>query len=197
VPTPRPDESEKSAPVHAGDDLLVFRGDAVKALDDGGKVGGYLVRFGSADQKDMDGDYFTRETYLGPRDGDGAECLFHHSRPVVKGLEGLADRTFSPIKTRRDEIGVWAETVLDLADEYEKAVHEMVKAGKVGWSSGSASHRVRKSADGCIKYWPICEGSLTPIPAEPRNRGGIRPTALGATSSLSGRQVEQAFRGRL
>lgn len=157
------------------DDLQIFYGDAVKALDNNGKVGGYLVRFGSAQAKDTSGEYFTKDTYLGPSDGNGSECLFHHSQSVVKGLEHLASRTFSPIKTRRDEVGIWAETVLNMSDEYEAKIHELVQRGKLGWSSGSAPHRVKKMADGQITSWPICEGSLTPEPAEPRNKGGILP----------------------
>src|SRR5262249_30819551 len=96
----------------------------------------------------------------------------------------LADRTFQPVKTRRDEIGIWAETVLNLADDYERQVYEMVKAGKLGWSSGSSMHRTRKAADGHIKSWPILEGSLTPTPAEPRNYGGILPIKSLQTLTL-------------
>lgn len=157
------------------DDLLIHFGGAVKAIDGNGRVGGYLVRFGSASERDTSDEYFTAETYLGPTDGNGSESLFHHGQPVVKGLEHLADRTFAPISTKRDEIGIWAETVLDMADDYERKVFELAQKGKLGWSSGSAPHRVKKMRDGRITSWPICEGSLTPEPAEPRNKGGILP----------------------
>jgi hypothetical protein len=156
-------------------ETVIHFGDTLKALDDKGKVGGYLVRFGSPTQKDASGDYFTAETYYGPFDGNNQEALFHHGQPVLKGLEHLADHTFNPIVTRRDDIGIWAETVLNMADEYESKVYEMVKRGKLGWSSGSSPHRVKKLKDGKIVSWPICEGSLTPEPCEPLNRGGIMP----------------------
>lgn len=163
-------------------ETLVFLGDAVKALDDKGRVGGYLVRFSDGTKKDLTGEWFTSKTYLGPKDGDGAECLYEHGFPLtpkdtkgldldtLKQIEAYADRTFKPLKTKRDAIGVFAETHLDIEDEYEKFIFGRVKAGKVGWSSGAAGHRVIKNADGEITRWPIAEGSLTPRPAEPLNR---------------------------
>lgn len=161
------------------EDVLIYHGDALKALDDSGRVGGYLVRFSDSKSKDLHGEYFDAKGYYGPADGDGAETLFEHGFPVMPEsapakvkdfIKSLADRTFQPLKTRRDEIGIWAETVLDLADEYEKAVYGLVKMGKLGWSSGAPGHRVKMDKDGRITRWPIAEGSLTPRPAEPKNR---------------------------
>lgn len=162
-------------------DTLIFFGDAVKALDDKGRVGGYLVRFSpDGKHKDLTGEYFDAKSYLGPSDGDGAECLFDHGYAVPaedfnknisaadrKALQELADRTFTPIKTKRDSVGIFAETVLSLEDEYEKFIFSRVKAGRVGWSSGSSGHRVVKNTNGYISRWPISEGSLTPRPCQP------------------------------
>lgn len=164
------------------EDILIYLGDTVKVLDDKGRVGGYLVRFSDGKKKDLMGEWFTSKTYLGPKDGDGAEALFEHGFPVMpkdtkglnadilKTLEKYADRTFQPLKTKRDAIGIFAETVLDIEDDYEKFILSRVKAGKIGWSSGAAGHRVVKNADGEITRWPIAEGSLTPRPAEPLNK---------------------------
>lgn len=149
-------------------DSLISYGDAVKVLDEG-RVGGYLVRFTNAASKDITGEYFTAKTYYGPRNGDGADMLFHHSRPIA-GLMQLADHMFQPISTKVDDIGIWAEAVLDMSDQYESKVFALAKDGKLGWSSGAAAHMVRKSDDGEITRWPIAEGSLTPTPAEPRNK---------------------------
>jgi len=156
----------------------IYFGDAVKAVDDAGKVGGYLVLFTDAKNKDLDGEYFTKFTYYGARNGDGVDTVFHHGRklPLRKKLpadqkariEALSDHIFStPVKTRVEDVGIWAETVLDLADEYEAAVYSLVQAGKMSWSSGAVSHLVRKEADGKITRWPIGEASLTPTPARP------------------------------
>ena len=152
-------------------ETVVAFGDAVKALGEG-KIGGYLVRFSDAANpadRDLEGEYFTKATYFGPRHGDGADTLFHHGMPVAEGLEALADRLLPPIKTTVDEIGIWAETVLNMADEYEKLIYELAAQGKLGWSSGAPGHMVRRVGPQ-ITRWPIAEGSLTPTPAEPRNR---------------------------
>lgn len=161
-------------------DSLIYFGDSIKALDDKGKIGGYLVRFSGPDQKDLTGEYFTAETYLGAQEGNGADTIFHHGQPLpVKArlnakaaseLAAMQDHIFAPVKTKRDAVGIWAETVLDMADEYEKTVFGLVKAKKLGWSSGAVGHLVRKNSDGQITRWPIGEASITPTPAEPLNR---------------------------
>lgn len=177
---------------------LVYFGEAVKALDDNGRVGGYLIRFSDdGTQKDLTGEWFTSKTYLGPNDGNGSEALFEHGFPVMpkssqgldkatlKTMQAFADRTFAPLKTKRDAYGVFAETVLDLADDYEKMIFGLVKQEKLGWSSGAAGHRVVKSKDGEIVRWPIAEGSLTPRPAEPLNRAITLKSLLEDEDSAS------------
>lgn len=161
------------------DELISFGG-AIKALDDSGKVGGYLVRFSDGKSRDLSGEYFDANTYYGARKGDGVDTVFHHAQPLplkaglpdaVKGELGkLQEKFFTPVKTRVDTIGIWAETVLNLADEYEKAVYGLVKAGKLGWSSGAVGHLVKKEPSGRIATWPIGEASMTPTPCEPLNR---------------------------
>lgn len=159
-------------------DTLVYFGGQLKALDNNGKVGGYLVRF---DTVDLTGERFTAKTYLGSRDGDGVDTLFHHGQPLPIELRGLSASAkeeierfqlhlFAPVKTKRDAIGVWAETVLRLSDDYEAHVFRFAKAGRLGWSSGALGHQVIKTADGEIVRWIIGEASLTPTPAEPLNR---------------------------
>lgn len=162
-------------------DSLIYFGDSIKALDDNGKVGGYLVRFSDhGAQKDLSGEYFTSKTFLGSRDGDGVDTIFHHGQPLPvkaslshsakKEIDSLRDHVFAPVKTRRDAIGIFAETVLDMSDEYEKAVYALAKSGKLGWSSGAVGHLVKKTSDGQIVRWPIGEASMTPCPCEPQNR---------------------------
>lgn len=152
-------------------------GGEVKALGEG-KVGGYLVRFGGVD---LDGDTFTADTYFGKAEGNGQDLTFHHRYPIIAQVDGkeiafteLADHIFAnPIKTeRRDDIGLWAEAVLDMHNDYEKMVYELAERGVLGWSSGSAGHMIRFN-DNVITSWPIIEGALTPTPAEPRNVAAV------------------------
>jgi len=152
------------------DTKMVGWGGKVKALG-GGRIGGQLVRYGSPEDRDLEGEYFTAETYYGPHKGDGADVLVHHGHPIIPGEAGreLADRLLTPMKVTENDLGLWAETVLDMADSYERMVYGMVERGKMGWSSATAGHLYKATDEGAIIRWPIIEGSLTPTPAEPRN----------------------------
>lgn len=182
-------------------DSLIYFGDSIKALDENGKVGGYLVRFSDdGAQKDLSGEYFTSKTFLGTRDGDGVDTIFHHGQALpVKStvsakakaeMESLREHVFAPVKTKRDAVGIFAETVLDMADEYEKAVFGLVKANKLGWSSGAVGHLVKKADDGQILRWPIGEASLTPTPCESLNRA-IPVKSFGALQFAAITEGEQ------
>lgn len=158
-------------------DTQVYYGGAVKAVGDG-RIEGYLIRFDDdGENRDLEGEYFTSKTYLGARDGDGLDTLFHHGIPIEAEVDGkrvafteLADTPLPPIRASRDDLGIFAEVVMDMADEYQRVVYQLAESGKLGWSSGAAGHTVRRTKDGEITQWILAEGSLTPTPAEPRNR---------------------------
>lgn len=142
----------------------VFFGGQVKALGNG-KVGGYLIRYGDATKTDLEGEYFTPETHF----GRAKETDVYYQHGLDKQLK---NRVLGGGNLKKDEVGVWIEAQLELRDEYEKAIYGMVEAGKMGWSSGSASHLVDRIQDGKssrITHWVIAEASITPTPAEPRN----------------------------
>ena len=156
------------------DEAMIAFGGEIKALGDG-RVGGYLVHFGTKDEKDLEGEWFTAKTYFGPADGDGADTLIHHGLPLPHDaddaetkaeLNTLAIKILAPLKTKRDTLGIWGETILDMADKYEALIHTMVESGKLKWSSRSVTPLIRRKSSGEITRWPIVEGSLTPFPAE-------------------------------
>lgn len=158
-------ESEGNPPMNEATDALVFYGGAVKALGDG-RVGGYGVLFTSADDPDLQGDFFTKSTDLELDGRDSLRTLWDH------GLDStLKRKPLSRAKFRIDDSGVWFETKLNESDDYEKAIYQLAKAGKLGWSTGSAPHLVervpvKKAFE--LKSWPISEVSLTHMPVEPR-----------------------------
>ena len=158
-------------------DTLVWFGGEVKALDDSGKIGGYLVRFSTSDDPDLAGDFFTKNTDFGPI--KTSPILYHHGMDQqIKGTRlGIGDLEMK-------DAGVWLQGQLDLRNEYEEAIFEMAKQGKLGWSSGTASHLVEREAVGKswhIKSWPLgLDASLTPTPCEPRTK------AIPLKSYLSG-----------
>jgi phage head maturation protease len=147
---------------------LVNFGSAIKA-DDSGRVRGYLVRFGG---QDLEGDYFTKNTDFGRPMSPGVRVpmnlYYHHGqdKTIGKSRIGLGFITM-------DDKGLWYESQVEMADQYQKMIQELAKSGKLGYSSGATGHMVerKKMSDGRyeITRWPIGEASLTPTPAEPMN----------------------------
>jgi hypothetical protein len=167
-------------------EILVFFGDALKTLDDKGKIGGYLVAWGSPALTDATGkrDFFTPETDLGRFCKTGVDLLFYHGLPRLSAeVENpLADRILGEVKTTADDAGLWMEGVYKIRDEYEEQVYDGVKKGKMGLSSGAASHMVRRAREAKgsnrVTRWPIVEASITPSPAEPRTQAVALKTLL-------------------
>jgi HK97 family phage major capsid protein len=132
----------------------------VKALDEAGKIGGYGVRFTGPEAKDLQGDYFTPETDVWLESYPVTPLLYQHGQD-----ETLGNQVIGKAVGRLDREGVWYEAQLNLRDKYEKLIYELVKAGKLGYSTGSVSHLVRREADGKLLSWPVVEVTLTPNPA--------------------------------
>jgi len=206
-------EKRKETLIYEGGQAAILEESQIKAVtdedravkgDDNVVVGGYSIRFDDEHGKDgvtdLTGQWFTNKTYFGVLDGSMVDVYFHHMYPIlsddiaVNVSKALAEHTFGVAKASREEMGIWVETVLNMRDDYEREVANMVKANKIGWSSGSAGHLVsiehvndidgmdEKRKDelksrfwypGRIKRWPVSEHSLTPTPAEPRNMVGM------------------------
>lgn len=157
-------ESEGKPPMSESDELVIFGG-AVKALGEG-KVGGYGVLFTSADDPDLQGDFFTKSTALELEDRNSVLTIWDHGMDKTLKRRRIGRSTY-----KIDDIGVWFETKLEEADGYEKAIYKLAELGKLGWSTGSAPHLVERSPVKKafeLKAWPIIEVSLTPVPVEPR-----------------------------
>jgi hypothetical protein len=159
---------------------------AAKMLDEAaGRIGGYLVVWGSPYERDLQGEYFTPHTELGLAWYDRRPVLYQH------GLDGsLKAAVMGYIDTlRADNVGIWAEAQLDVRQRYVRTVLTLIDRGVLHWSSGSLAHLVEVANDGHIQRWPIVEGSLTPTPAEPR-RTDVQTiksayAALGLTPPLT------------
>ena len=189
----------------------------VKMLDaPKGRIGGYLVIWGASSnghatdaakaeriQRDLQGEYFTRQTDVGLDWYEQRPVLYHH------GLDGaLKAAVIGVIDTLRpDDIGLWAEAQLDLHKRYVRAVQRLVDQGVLSWSSGSLPHLVEVEGDGWIKRWPIVEGSLTPTPAEPRHTDvqtlksaykalGLDMTRLGIAPADAPKRTEDESKGQ-
>jgi len=118
------------------DDTLVTYGGQVKALG-GGKIGGYLVRFSTDEDPDMEGEFFTKDTDFG--DASSGIVYYQHGMDKVIGKRRLGKASH-----KIDDFGVWAETQLDMRDKYEAFIYGMAEKDKMGWSSGTAGHLVER-----------------------------------------------------
>lgn len=161
------------------DETLVCFGDEIKALDETGRVGGYLVRFGTATETDLTGDYFDAATDFGT--ATETAVYYHHGLDATLKARRLGRGTL-----RQDDAGVWMEAQLELRDEYERKLFEMIRAGKMGLSSGTAAHLVQRSPAGKaqhIDHWPLgLDASITPTPAEPRTSVVALKTLISETT---------------
>jgi len=151
-------------------DLLTVYSDAIKS-DRLGSVKGYLVRFGSPDTTDLEGDYFTQSTDFGFPIKAGERVplnvYYHHGMDKMIGKKSIGTGY-----VKMDEAGLWYEAQLDMADEYGNMIAKLCKQGKMGYSSGAAGHMVERKSVGKaseITRWCIAEASITPTPAEYRN----------------------------
>jgi len=151
-------------------DLLTVYSDSIKS-DRLGSVKGYLVRFGSPDTTDLEGDYFTKSTDFGFPIKAGERVplnvYYHHGMDKMIGKKSIGTGF-----VKMDETGLWYEAQLDMADSYGEMIAKLCKQGKMGYSSGAAGHMVERKSVGKaseITRWCIAEASITPTPAEYRN----------------------------
>ena len=171
---------------------IYFPAGAIKALGEQGEIGGYLVAYGSPEQRDKQGEYFTNQTDFLLDYYKERPVLFHH------GLANEGPTAIGVItEIIPDERGLYARAKLWLnhADSavrlLAQSVWRKVKQGLLGWSSGSLGHLVQVTRDGQILRWPIVEGSLTPTPAEPR-RTHVEAIKTALSHLLSGSAIEAA-----
>ena len=176
-PTPTSSETKNM------EDVLVSFGDAIKVIsetDDTVTIGGYLVRYGNPVDTDLEGDYFTPDTYFG--ENTKATVVYHHGMDAKMGARRLGSG-----ELKRDDAGLWMEAQLKMRDEYEKYIAEMVKQGKLGYSSGAVGHLVERTPTGKanrIDTWIIGEASITPTPAEPRNIVSLKSLFAGTEGDV-------------
>jgi phage head maturation protease len=161
-------------------DMLMTYGDAIKATPDG-RVSGYLVRFGSPRDTDLEGDYFTKSTDFGRPMAEGEtfplRLYYAHGMDPKVGRGAIGDGV-----VKMDAAGLWYEGQIEQSDEYREMIKRLASEGRLGFSSGAAGHLVIREATGIgkssrITAWPLGEASLTPRPAESRNLASVKSLA--------------------
>jgi len=135
---------------------------SVKLVGEDGIEGLGMPFGGPFNGQDLDGERFTEKT-------DFAFDWFAE-RPLLyqHGLDDPGISVVGRVKSweLRADLGVWVQAQLDKSHEYFGAVKELIKKGKLFFSSGAMRHLVEtNSKTGEIKRWPWVELSLTPTPS--------------------------------
>jgi HK97 family phage major capsid protein len=153
------DEDEKEVgPEKNSPDLETL---SIKSInDDSYTVAGWGVVFGG---RDLEGDTFNEDTDFMLEVVPEPIVLYDHAMELKKVIGKV-------VKIDKQKIGLWMEAQISRSAKYAEEILTLVKAGKLGYSTGSVGHLVER-LEGNIKRWGIYELSLTPTPAEPRTLG--------------------------
>jgi HK97 family phage major capsid protein len=112
---------------------------------------------------DFDKEKFTKDTdFRMDWFPEGRPMLYHHGHDKTMGIDAVGRQATQKLT----EAGVWVRAQIDRANAYANEIRELVKAGKLFFSSGALAHLVRKT-NGVIKVWPWVELSLTTDPINP------------------------------
>ena len=150
---------------------------SVKALGED-RIGGYAVLWGNENKKDLTEEFFDKSTteLTAIYDAVGKlPYIYHHSldENLKTTVIGIVD-TLAP-----DDIGLWYETQLRKAGEYDEYIKKLIASGKL--KTSTQTFPVARDVDketGHIKRWPIVEITATPTPAEYR----MQPVAFLKTA---------------
>lgn len=141
-------------------------------------IAGWLVWFSNDQETDLTGDFFDAKTDFQIKDGDQIPVYFDHGLdPTLDlGILGYGEMEHRPGLVPGTG-GIYIKAEITIKNRHYEELYDLAKTGILGWSSGTASHLVRrertKTGAMRITRWPIIEASLTPTPAEPRNRALI------------------------
>jgi hypothetical protein len=118
--------------------------------------------------KDLDGEFFSKNTDIKPDWFDRRPLVWHHNLDNAMKADPVIG-TADDLEAADD--GWWATVWLDRSHRYWQQVSELLSAGKIYGSSGSLPNFVRTDAKtGEILVWPYIEQTLTPTPANPYSR---------------------------
>ena len=123
---------------------------------------GPFARDGDSIGRDLDGEFFTKATDFALDWYAELPLIFHHGHDPF-----LETDVVGKVRKRSvTDAGLWAEAQLDASGKYFTAIRDLIKKGKLYFSSGSVGHLVETDhKSGEILRWPMVEISLTPTPS--------------------------------
>ena len=137
---------------------------AVKALGEK-RIGGYGIIWGSANEKDLDGEYFTQDT-------QDLKAIFTAMGKIPLVVHHAAD---DKVKTfvygevdvmEEDDTGLWWEGKIKEFEVYRKYVLPLLQRRAMFSSTGTLPAAKRRTKSGQITRWPVAEMTTTWTPAE-------------------------------
>lgn len=134
----------------------------VKAITEGGehKLLVLGAPFGSPEDLDWDGQFFSAKTDFMLDVGETRPVLYMHGRgPEGKPLQS-PEVVGKATVLKKDEKGLWFEVILDVTKALGKRLWEKALKGLVRASTGCVAHLFREGAKGEILKWNIGELSL-------------------------------------
>ena len=107
----------------------------IKAItDDDFTIAGYGVVYGG---RDLEGDSFAADTDYMLDSVPEPVVLYDHAQEIKSVLGRVT-------KISAKEAGLWMEAQISRAKDYAEQVLELVKNGKLGYSTGSVAHLVER-----------------------------------------------------
>lgn len=153
------------------------------------------IPFGSPSDKDLDGDYFSKDTDLHLDKFTDPLILYWHGRDVGGNEQQKAEVIGQSLGHTIKPDGVWLKVQLDKANKYAQRVWDAAKRGLAAASSGTVAHLMRKAADGFIADWPLIELSLFDVDHSKRrlpvNKNAIALPAAKALYIAAGRSFPE------
>jgi len=152
---------------------------AVKSLgetDEAYIIAGIGKVWGGPNQRDLSpwpnadgsrGEFFTPQT-AGMDDIPVKALTFEHDMEVGPDKKPMKDILGHTLVERDLSGGRWIEAQSEKGRKYAKHVMELVRRGRLNFSSETASHWREVAADGEIKRWRTTGYTLTRQPSEPR-----------------------------
>lgn len=146
------------------------------------------VPFGGPNDKDADGQYFSRQTNLHLDHFDNPLVTYYHGFTPDGEPQGEPDviGTVKNIEQRDD--GIWYRVALDKASSYARRVWEAAKQGLARASSGTLNYLARYAKDGEILHWGVAELSIfdTGRERQPANQFAVALPVMKARYKQAG-----------
>lgn len=147
------------------------------------------VPFGTRDNKDSDGQFFTERTEAYLANYKSIPVFYYHSiNPDGKTMQAEPELIGKAEYARTDKQGHWFRVTLDNAKKLARRIWEAAKKGIARASSGSLNYLVRVAQSGEILSWPVAELSLIDIDGgrQPANPLAIATPVIKAAYKQAG-----------